>query len=242
MKLSPIIFLATLSLSLCCCTLAPAQIQTGDEAGSNAAVSHSTPRFPQTEVLTKGEVRADFAQWLDEMRSLHPAFSLRTDEARFERMVKRIDADISGTMTQLEARRLFSRLNPVLNDGHNVVVIPDQFARAQRYLKRNGTVFPLHVHIDDKAHLFSVVEASGGIARGDEIMAINGLPASQIVADMLARAHGDTARFRRALVAQRFPILFLQLFGDTVDYPVDIRKQDGTAIAVSIPGAKALPP
>lgn len=199
--------------------------------------------FPKTPDLATDDIRSDFDGWMRELYALHPDFLLRTDIERFEEERASVEQEITRPMSQLEVWRLFSRLNSTFNDAHNGILMPDQYEWAQAFLDSGGSVFPIEVHIDETRRLFAA-SAKGTeniFAAGDEITSINGIPARQIVDAMLARAHGDTRRFRRELVTRRFSLMYLLLFGSTNSYHIEGRAVDETKIFVTASGANKLP-
>lgn len=198
-------------------------------------------RFPQTPLVSAEDALLDLHDFNHALRRTHPHLALRADLAQFDEEIAAIDEQIAGPLTRIEVWRLFSLLNPILNDGHAGVVFPDQYQWAQNYLDAGGTIFPLEVRLDELGRIF-VKKESGEIASGDEIVAINGVSASRIAEQMLARAHGDTPLFRRELISRRFALMFLLLFGDTGEYEVLTVPQNGRAKSRMLAGVKELPP
>lgn len=208
-----------------------------------ASIDRLTPAFPESAIIDEEGVRSDLRDWAAGLRALHPDLPARADMERLETVLAATEQEIGGPMTELEAWRLFSRLNPTLNDGHAGILLSEQYERAQSYVDRGGSIFPFAVHVDEHQRLFIAGAGAGvdGVTTGDEILSINGLPTVEIVSEMLDRAHGDTPRFRRELVARRFPLMFLLLFGDMGDYRVETRALDGARARVTVKGARRLP-
>ncbi|NJO33665.1 MAG: hypothetical protein HC869_11520, partial [Rhodospirillales bacterium] len=73
------------------------------------------------------------------------------------------------------------------------------------------------------------------------IVAINGVPMTEIVAYLLARVPGETDGFRRAYVSHRFAALYWVAFGDTLDYDVTFADATGCEHTARLPGANQAP-
>lgn len=201
------------------------------------------PVFPGSPTIDEAGVRSDLEGWRRGIEAVHPALPARTDMDGFDATLESIAREIDGPMTQPEVWRLFSRLNPPLNDGHAGVTLPNQGEMAGAHLEGGGFIFPFDVHIDERQRLF-IANAGAqwrSVATGDEVLSINRIPAAEIVSEMLARAHGDTPRFRRELVSRRFPMMFLWLYGDTARYRIEIGRSNNGGKVIVAQGAKRLP-
>jgi len=166
----------------------------------SACAQHNlpTPRFPPTPTIGEDDIRSDLSTWNQRMSEVHPDISHRVDLTRLKKVRSEIEQSIDGDMTQLEVWRLFALINPVLRDGHNGIIMPKGREWIEEYLKGGGYVFPFSIYIDVNEQLF--ISGSNNINSsfnaGDEITSINGIKASQIVTELLARIHGDTPLFR----------------------------------------------
>ena len=216
---------------------------TNEHRSAAPTLAHPAAKFPSSPVIPAAEIRADFAEWMHQMHDLNPDIALRTDLARYDAERREIEHHITGPMTQLEVWGLFARLNPTFNDGHNGILMPDQYSWVQHYLDAGGTLLPLSVHVDGRNRVFvtSTLRGESQVVPHDRITAINGRPTEEIVHAMLARAHGDTERFRRELVSRRFGFLYLLLYGDTDSYRIDARTPEGVVKYTTVKGISEMP-
>ena len=201
-------------------------------------------QFPPTPTISAEDIRSDLSNWRQEMSAVHPDISHRIDMKRLETVISEIEQSIDGEMTQLEVWRLFALINPVLRDGHNGILMQKRRELTEEYLNGGGHVLPLTVHVDDNKRLFVVKadEVNSNLKVGDEITSINGVDASHIVTELLARTHGDTPLFRRTLVSRRFSLMYLMQFGDTGEYLVKgLSAESGRTVSANLPGANELP-
>jgi Peptidase family S41 len=221
--------------------LAPFPALAANSCGPKVAITGNmnVPRFMDGPQISAEDIRADFEGWLVQMHALHPDISLRTDRKRFDRTVALIRNAIDRPMSQREVWLLFARLNPMLRDGHNSIAMPDRAKLMQTHLDAGGRIFPIKVHLDQDGRL-RVGETGTGVQRGEEILAINGRPVAKVVEAILALAPGDTLSFRREYVARRFAALYWMQFGDTGNYVIKLRRNEGCVHTQGISGATKL--
>lgn len=206
------------------------------------------PPLPQAKFLTGTKVaaaalRSDLRRWLTDMAEINPDPSIRVDRAGLDREVARIDALLDHPMSAREAWTVFARLNPYLRDGHSGVVMPKTRETLQAYVDAGGHIVPIEVRFDRDGSLRIRASAAtaGLLSQGDRLVSINGVDARQIAAEMLARIPGETERFRRAWLGQRFAALFWLLYGDTGQYDIGVIDKAGCGRRVRAEGATRLP-
>lgn len=185
---------------------------------ADAAAQDRTQVAPQA-------LRSDLAFVMDTLRAKHPDLENMVDAEALASQVASIDRGLTRPMDRAEAWRRFSTLNPILADGHLLIGYPDWRGEAQRTLEAGQGLFPFEVTLDDEGAPY-IRAALGGEATplaGARILRINGEDAGAVAQAMLARAHGDTPRFRRALVERRWWFFYLMLYGapQTFDLELD---------------------
>ncbi|MGQ3045727.1 MAG: S41 family peptidase [Niveispirillum sp.] len=181
-------------------------------------------------------VRADLKRVLASIEELHPDPGFTMDHQAVTAMAVRISADLSGPMTQREAWRALSRLNPLLGDGHTLVAFPDRMARLREHIQAGGRLLPIDVRIDDAGRLLLAKQAAGRPA-GTIVSAIDGRPSSALVGAILARTHGDGPAHARALAADRFALYYWLIFDGGPDYRVTFTSGD----SITLPGRDLIP-
>jgi hypothetical protein len=100
-------------------------------------------------------------------------------------------------------------------DGHLLIGYDDWAAAAKKHLENGGALFPFEVAIDDAGKLVVTGMLGGGSTplAGKPISSINGVDADEVTATLLARMHGDTAAFRRALLSNRWWFFYWKTYG-----------------------------
>ncbi len=139
---------------------------------------------------------------------------------------------------QAGAWRHWAVLNPRFADAHTFISLPDWRGDTQRHLAQGGKLFPFEVRVEADGRV--VVRASLGGApsphAGAEILSIDGRPARELAAGMLRLTHGDSDRFRRHLLSQRWWLYLWKTNGTPAGYRIKLR---GTTLDIA--GSSATP-
>jgi len=165
-------------------------------------------------------LRADLRFALDTIERQHPDLAHSVTKAALEREADRVRAQLDHPMDQAEAWTKLAQLNPVLADGHLFIGLPNWRGQAAEAVRQGTGFFPFEVAIDAKDNPIIVSMLGGGSTplAGRRILRINGHDARDVARSLLARTHGDTPVFRRALLAQRWWLFHAKLYGTPADY------------------------
>ncbi|WJG07898.1 S41 family peptidase [Aliiglaciecola sp. LCG003] len=179
---------------------------------------------PKGDLISVNDLQNDVAELKSLLLTVHPNPSFTMNIAEVELQLNKLTQAIVAPMTQIEAWKHLSLMNPFFNDGHMVITYPEYYRRLSEHMDNGGRLFPLQVRIDKSQNIYvtGVENVDGNIRVGDKIAAINGVTASEIVGNILNRMHGDTASNLRAFGAERFAKMYWLLYGDTGYYQVDI--------------------
>lgn len=194
-------------------------------------VLFARPAPAQTEaVFTPEQLRADLRFVQDAVASTHPDPGFSTDAGRLRRAYERVGAQLDKPMTRDEAWRVMATLNPVYADAHMALTQADAAGQGKALLAGGGGFFPYEVVVDPDGGL-RIRAALGGAASplaGTRIDRINGVPARQVVAELLERCHGDTAAFRADLLSTRWPFLYWKMYGAQANF--ELASADGRSL------------
>lgn len=193
---------------------------------------------PKGDLISVKDLQNDVAELKTLLLTVHPDPSFTMNIKALELELNKLTQTIVAPMTQLEAWKHFSLMNPFFNDGHMVITYPEYEQRLNQHMDNGGRFFPLQVRIDKSQNIYvtGVENVNENINIGDKIAAINGVAAAEIVGNILNRMHGDTVSNRRAFGAQRFAKMYWLLYGDSHYYQVDI--DDNSELRrYSIPGS-----
>ena len=201
-------------------------------------------QFEDGPVIAPADLVADFEAWVAGIRRLNPHLSIRVDVPRFDREAARIRLSLTRPMSRRQAWLTFAALNPVLNDGHDGIYMPDYRGALEAHIKAGGHVVPIEVRTaaDNSLRVFSVVPGADSVKPGDRVLSLNGHGADEMMAVMQAISPGDTPASRRAWVVRRFAMLFWYLYGDTGQYDLVVRSEpSGCSVRARLTGATTLP-
>lgn len=168
---------------------------------------------------------------------VHPGLAHSCDPGQFDAALAALPAAPAATRDENWQR--WATLNPLLADAHFFVGIPDWRGEFKARHDAGGSLFPFEVRIDDASRLFVRARLGGEPASyaGDEITAINGIPARKLVSDMLVLTHGDSLEFRRHLLARRWWLYHWKTQGADGRYRIALRRHGLQASA----GSTAVP-
>jgi hypothetical protein len=173
--------------------------------------------YPQEPArFTPGQLQVDLASLESALARTHPDISHSVDPAVLARALGDVRSKLDRPMTADEAWKVVSGLNPVMADGHLTVQFPGgTAAEIQRHLKSGGRLFPYAVYVTGGAiFVRSQVDGSATPLAGTRIEAINGVPADDIVKELLAHMNGDTPALREEFLSDRFAFWYWKFFGE----------------------------
>ncbi len=190
---------------------------------------------PQPGSVPAEALRADLRFALDAIQRLHPDPDHSIDRRRLARTVARIEAELDRPMTRDQAWAALARLNPVLADGHLLIGIADWRGETRQALAAGSGFFPFEVMVgeDESVSIRSALGGGETAQAGRRLVRINGVDARTIARALLARMHGDTPRFRRALLSQRWWLCFRLLYGAPASFRLELAGRRGHSLTVN---------
>lgn len=181
----------------------------------------------------RAELVEDFEAALQFIMSTHPDISYSADPAAIDAKAQAVRDLLEDGMTAPEAWSAMALMNPVFADAH--VGFRRPIASVKSYQDEGGALFPVPVAFDVDGKLRAA--ASGpGIEAGDEIIAINGITASRIVAHSAPRMRGETQELGLLILQRYFPIFYWAQNGGFESYYVRVRRKRGDVATVRLAG------
>jgi hypothetical protein len=130
------------------------------------------------------------------------------------------------SLSLLEATSLFQRVISKANNGHTEIDFPGQ--SYIQYAQGGGNVFPLELAFEEgKALVRRNWSGEGRIAKGDEILSINGTPIAEILERIYPQVSAERTYFKNAKIELfSFPRYYWQVYGrqdrfDVTAGPID---------------------
>ena len=212
--------ISTLLLSVC---LLPVACQ-----ASGATVNTGSQKAVQEEQFSPAQLKADLQSLRTYIDATHPDISHSASPAELEHAFLQIEASLTKPMTANEFWHQTATLNPLFNDAHWSVNLPEAQSDMQQLIKKNGGVFPLEVHMRPDGELTVLALAGGGETpwRGATIESINGVLAPQLGRQLLALRHGDNPLNRANLLGPSFQLYYASVFGSPAEFSLQLKQND----------------
>ncbi len=179
--------------------------------------------------FSAAQLQEDLSALESALERTHPDIEHSVAPATLERAISDVRARLDRPMTRDEAWIVLTALNPVLADGHLSITYPGGAeAELQRHLQDGGVLFPWNVHVDARGDLYirSKLDGASTPLAGARVEMLDGRPAREVAARLLAHTNGDTPAFRAALLSNRFPFWYWKLFGERRTYRVRVAGKD----------------
>ena len=126
--------------------------------------------------FTPAELRKDFSLMKEVFTTLHPALYEYISKQNFERLLDSTYAELNKEMDVLEFYKMLSPIISKIGCGHTAVGLPD---REENYIK---SFLPFKLKfLDEKAYIIENFSDSKQLEVGQEVVAINGKPMSELI-------------------------------------------------------------
>lgn len=212
-----------------CCPMAATWKAIAVSAIFTLSVTSVSAAYAKPQQFAPAALQADLRFAVDTIARQHPDIGHSVKRLQLDRMAKKVEKQLVRPMNQSEAWATLAQLNPVLADGHLFVGLPDWRTQTMDAIRRDIGLFPFEIDLD--AHGYPVIVAALGGSQtslaGRRITAINGADARRVARTLLARTHGDTSAFRKALLSRRWWLFFWKLYGTPpiFDIAIDNRRK-----------------
>lgn len=193
--------------------------------------------------LSVGQLQEDVAFLKKSIARVHPDLSYSVSPQQLALAYDGLDQQLQKPLTRDQAWRAFAALNPVFSDAHLQVSMGEFDDEAAAHVKAGGGFFPFEVHVDAKGELFIRSQVGGAATplAAARIESINGVPAREVTAALLARSPGDTPALRANLLSGRWWRFYWRAFGTPERFDLVVAQRKGAVKRISVPAVKALP-
>jgi hypothetical protein len=194
------------------------------------------------ELLTVEQMRADADFLHRALLEVHPDPYREARPEATEAAWTGLRAGLVRPLSRGEFRNLLDPVVAGYLDGHTYLDIDFDAAEYKAYGAGGGRFFPFDVvALDDGAPGGGLyVRASHGstaLPPGTRILSIDGRPADEVFADLVAASSGDDAANRRATAARLFPILLWQRRpGSGAGFALRVQRPGAAPEALQVPG------
>lgn len=199
-----------------------------------AAATPARPATPDATRLPAQAVREDFDALHAGLLASHYDMHAHRPLADYEVLYRRMRADIDGPLPPLEVWRRFQRYVAYGNVAHARIDPPA--AAWEAFRQGGGKAFPLFLRVvDGKLRVGNDRSGVDGIASGDEVVSIAGMPASQWLRPMRALVSADNDYLAQAQLETQLPLLAWLAGEDAQSWAVVLRKADGRRVELIVP-------
>ena len=191
----------------------------------------------QTAQFSPAQLKADLASLQEFIAATHPDLSHSADPQQLQQAFQQIEAQLTSPMSAAEFWLQTARLNPLFNDAHWSVNLPETADLAQ--LAKTQRLFPLELQVRPDGEMLVLAQAGGKKSpwQGAVIQQINGVSAAQIGRELLALRHGDTPQNRANLLGPVFQLFYATKFGTPAQFDLLLEHQ-GKVQAVTLPASR----
>lgn len=189
---------------------------------------------PPAATFAPEAVRADFDELYARLREAHYDLYAHRSAAAQDRRFAALRASIERPMTAAQAATLFQRFVAYGRVAHARIDLPRDGYAAFR--DAGGRLFPLELRVV-RGRVYVTRDGSGhpDVAPGDELLAVDGRPATAWIARITELLSADTPYMRDTMLEWALRTLVWREYGDRTSLPVRVRRADRTIVAVDLP-------
>lgn len=189
---------------------------------------------PAPETFAPETLRADFDDLYAGLRAAHYDLYARRDRDDYDARFRTMRAGFDRPLTPIQARVAFQRFVAYGNVAHARIDPPMDAWEAFR--SAGGKAFPLLVRVDgDAAYVLDGTAGLPGLAPGDRLETVDGMPALDWLGRMRAHVSADNDYMAWAQLELRLPLLAWLELGEVERFHATFSKPDGRRFALDVP-------
>ena len=206
---------------------------------SSLTVNTLSETVVKEQTFSPAQLKEDIQSLRAFIDATHPDIGHSASQAELDQTFLQIEASLTKAMSANEFWHQTAKLNPLFNDAHWSVNLPQQHSDMQQLIKKTGGVFPFEVHMRPDGELTVLALAGGADTpwRGATIESINGVLAPLLSRQLLALRHGDTPLNRANLLGPSFQLYYASVFGSPAEFNLQLKQNDKIS-DVKLPASK----
>jgi hypothetical protein len=171
-------------------------------------------------------VQTDVKEWRNWLGSTHPDLSHSADIQRVDAAFEALEQKLDGEYDVRSAWRALATINPLLNDAHSGIRLPDTAYEAA--LEQGSVAFTLPVNVSEgRLYVDRSIQSSSPINPNEEILAINGQSAASLLSELEPRMRGESKGLRERVLSLRFSVALWAEQGDRQSHSVTLVRKNG---------------
>jgi hypothetical protein len=220
--------LASVLFALGFCLLATACSAAPIPAKSESSASGAARLWPVR------EIRSDFDNLYTQLQASHYNLFARRARSEYDAEFKRMRGSIDQPLPLVEISKLYQRFVAYGNVAHARIDPPAEAWEAFR--QAGGKAFPLYVRVvGGKAYLGDDYSGVPGLLQGQELVAVDGVPAMRWLARMRAHVSGDNDYMGYTQLETQLPLLVWEELGEVPQFQVQVRTSGGKLMELTLP-------
>lgn len=197
------------------------------------AQSQQPPPYDRHKLYAPKALRFDLAILRDALMKAHPGLYWYQDSATLENRYHLAMEKITAQMTEAEFYDLVTVFVASIRCGHTDTDRSDAFYADHLH---KAIVFPFDVRIiNGRFFILNNCSGDNGVARGSEVLAINGLSADSLLKRLLPHQWTDGYISSYNRIEHFFPAMLLEILDYPERYDLLLRLPDGQTRTVFVP-------
>jgi hypothetical protein len=194
----------------------------------------ASPGFSDARSFTAAQAREDLTALYQGLQSGHFDLYAHRDKADYEQKFRDTIAQLDQALTPFDLFLVLQEFAAYGNVAH-AKVEPSVDAYS-RFRKEGGKAFPIYPRIVD-GRLFVAEDYSGldTLSPGDEILTLNGLPASWWLKRLTRFISADSRYLAHAQLESGFPTYLWIETGEQAEFALTVSDTNGTQQQISVP-------
>lgn len=197
-----------------CALPSSAAADTGTASSEITGQDQDTPQ-----ALNREEVVHDLQLWLEWSKNTHPDLAYSVDMEELERVAASIQRDLPSQMRRQDAWKYLARLNPVLNDAHLGIVVPEAGP---------ATDGAPSISVERVNEGLKVIDGTDDFPAGAIITEISGQGVAGTLDELVSLTRGESDALRRRIADLRLDSFVAFAFGEIDDTLISVRQPDGS--------------
>ena len=185
--------------------------------------------------IENSDVKSDFEYLYKSLQETHYNLFAYTSKKDYDSVYFALKTSITkDSLSLIETTSLFQELVSFSNTGHCEIDFP--ISPYIKYAQNNGTVFPLELAFENnKVFIRKNMSSDKSIIIGDEILAIDGKPITDIQKELYPFVSAEREYFKNAKIEfYSFPRLFYQLNGKKDNWHIQIKNAENETININL--------
>ena len=195
---------------------------------SSASRADSPPRTWTPEVT-----QTEFEALYEKLREPHYDIYANRSRVAYDALFKKMRAGIDRPMSLSEIQQRFQRFVAYGNVAHAKIDPP--IAEWEGFRNGGGKVFPAYFRVIDGRVYIDDVRGDVSLSVGDQVLAINGMPALNWLAQIRAHLSADSDYLAYTMMENLLPLLVWQEFGEVDTFDMEIMRRGEGPFRITVP-------